>query len=119
MLNPKLTIFILRSNFKFKNIMATRKLTINEFRKIVKQIIKEEMETSDIKTGSTYNASMPMDSEGKKRIDVKVKVLGKDRDDPNMFIVTPLENKRYTVDGRSNEFTKDKHYGILAKYLKA
>ena len=50
--------------------MATKKLTINELRNIVRRVIREEMEAVDVRAGSTYTAKLPTDSTGKNRIEV-------------------------------------------------
>jgi hypothetical protein len=74
----------------------------------------------EITVGGTYTASMPTSSDGKERIDVKVKVLGKDRSDEDKFIVTPLEDKDYTnaASGQQNRFEKGKQYGVETKFIK-
>jgi hypothetical protein len=78
-------------------------------------------EAEDFKVGETYTASMPTSSDGKERIDVKVKFLGKDRSDDNTFIVTPLEDKDYTnpVSKQLNRFLKGRQYNTEAEYLKS
>lgn len=83
--------------------------------------LNEEMKAEDVKVGETYIAQMPTSSEkNPERIDVKVKVLGPDRNSDDEFVIEPLEDKRYTnpVSKQENEFSKGKHYGIEAKYLK-
>ena len=90
-------------------------ITESEYRK---SLVNEEME--DIKVGGTYIASMPISSDRKERIDIKVKILGKDRSNEDEFVVTPLEDKDYTnpVSKQLNRFEKGKHYGVETKYLK-
>ena len=81
---------------------------------------KLQMLNEEITVGGTYTASMPTSSDGKERIDVKVKVLGKDSSGTYDFIVTPLEDKDYTnpASGQQNRFEKGKQYGIETKFLK-
>jgi len=89
-------------------------ITEGQYRKKV-QMLNEE-----ITVGGVHTASMPTSSDGKERIDIKVKVLGKDRSDEDKFVVTPLEDKDYTnpVSGQQNRFEKGKQYGVEAKFLK-
>jgi len=63
---------------------------------------------------------MPISSDNKERIDIKVKVLGKDRNDDDKFIVTPLEDKDYTnpVSNQLNRFEKGKQYGVKTEFIK-
>jgi hypothetical protein len=76
--------------------------------------------TETIEIGKTYTASMPTSSDGKERIDVKVKILGKDKSNEDEFIVTPLEDTDYTnaASGQQNRFEKGKQYGVEAKFIK-
>jgi hypothetical protein len=73
-----------------------------------------------IEIGKTYTASMPTSSDGKERIDVKVKILGKDKSNEDEFIVTPLEDTDYTnaASGQQNRFEKGKQYGVETKFIK-
>jgi hypothetical protein len=73
----------------------------------------------DIKVGEEYVASMPTDSTEKNRIDVKVKFLGPDRNDPDRLIVTPLQDVNYKnpESGQMNRFEKGKQYGIDIQYV--
>jgi hypothetical protein len=84
------------------------------------KITKGKLLNEEITVGGTYTASMPTSSDGKERIDVKVKVLGKDRSDEDKFIVTPLEDKDYTntASGQQNRFEKGKQYGVEAEFIK-
>jgi hypothetical protein len=77
-------------------------------------------EAEDFKVGETYTASMPTDSTGNKRMDVKVKFLGKDRSNDGTLIVTPIQDVKYknSESGQENRFEKDKQYSIEAEYLK-
>jgi hypothetical protein len=81
---------------------------------------KMQMLNEEITVGETYTASMPTSSDGKERMDIKVKVLGVDRNDNNRFIVTPLEDKDYTnpVSKQLNSFEKGKQYGVEAEFIK-
>jgi hypothetical protein len=81
---------------------------------------KIQMLNEAITVGETYTASMPTSSDGKERMDIKVKVLGVDRNDANTFIVTPLEDKDYTnpVSKQLNRFEKGKQYGVEAEFIK-
>jgi hypothetical protein len=81
---------------------------------------KMQMLNEEITVGETYTASMPTSSDGKERMDVKVKVLGVDRNDANKFIVTPLEDKDYTnpASKQLNSFEKGKQYGVEAEFIK-
>ena len=81
---------------------------------------KMQMLNEEITVGETYTASMPTSSDGKERMDIKVKVLGKDRSDEDKFIVTPLEDKDYTnaASGQQNRFEKGKQYGVEAEFIK-
>jgi hypothetical protein len=103
----------------------------NEFRKdnqygiepeYLKLEVNEKVKSlnEEITVGGTYTASMPTSSDGKERIDVKVKVLGKDRSNEDKFIVTPLEDKDYTnaASGQQNRFEKGKQYGVEAEFIK-
>ena len=82
---------------------------------------KIQMLNEAITVGETYTASMPTSSDGKERMDIKVKVLGVDRNDANTFIVTPLEDKDYTnpVSKQLNRFLKGRQYNTEAEYLKS
>ena len=77
-------------------------------------------EAEDFKVGETYTASMPTDSTGNKRMDVKVKFLGKGRSNDGTLIVTPIQDVKYknSESGQENRFEKDKQYSIEAEYLK-
>lgn len=81
---------------------------------------KIQMLNEEITVGETYTASMPTSSDGKERMDVKVKVLGVDRNDANKFIVTPLEDKDYTnpASKQLDSFEKGKQYGVEAEFIK-
>ena len=81
---------------------------------------KIKLLNEEVTVGGTYTASMPTSSDGKERIDVKVKVLGKDRSNEDKFIVTPLEDKDYTnaASGQQNRFEKGKQYGVEAEFIK-
>ena len=81
---------------------------------------KIKLLNEEVTVGGTYTASMPTSSDGKERIDVKVKVLGKDRSNEDEFIVTPLEDTDYTnaASGQQNRFEKGKQYGVEAKFIK-
>jgi hypothetical protein len=85
-----------------------------------KKMIEILNEAEDFKVGETYTASMPTDSTGNKRMDVKVKFLGKDRSNDGTLIVTPIQDVKYknSESGQENRFEKDKQYGIEAEYLK-
>jgi len=87
---------------------------------IIKKEEKVKSLNEEITVGGTYTASMPTSSDGKERIDVKVKVLGKDRSDEDKFIITPLEDKDYTnaASGQQNRFEKGKQYGVEAEFIK-
>jgi len=89
-------------------------ITESQYNQKVKSLNEE------ITVGGTYTASMPTSSDGKERIDVKVKVLGKDRSDEDKFIITPLEDKDYTnaASGQQNRFEKGKQYGVEAEFIK-
>ena len=84
------------------------------------KITKGKLLNEEVTVGGTYTASMPTSSDGKERIDVKVKVLGKDRSNEDKFIVTPLEDKDYTnaASGQQNRFEKGKQYGVEAEFIK-
>ena len=96
------------------------RLTESDLSRIVKRIIKEEMMDNDIKDGGTYTVLMPTDSTGKNRMPVQVKVLGRDRNDPNDIVVTPLQDVDYKnkESGMMNRFEKGKHYITSAQYFK-
>jgi hypothetical protein len=81
---------------------------------------KKKVLNEEITIGGTYTASMPISSDNKERIDIKVKVLGKDRNDDDKFIVTPLEDKDYTnpVSNQLNRFEKGKQYGVKTEFIK-
>jgi hypothetical protein len=81
---------------------------------------KRKALNEEITIGGTYTASMPISSDNKERIDIKVKVLGKDRNDDDEFIVTPLEDKDYTnpVSNQLNRFEKGKQYGVKTEFIK-
>lgn len=81
---------------------------------------KIKLLNEEVTVGGTYTASMPTSSDRKERIDVKVKVLGKDRSNEDKFIVTPLEDKDYInpVSNQQNRFEKGKHYGVEAEFIK-
>ena len=78
-------------------------------------------EAEDFKVGETYTASMPTDSTGNKRMDVKVKFLGKGRSNDGTLIVTPIQDVKYknSESGQEDRFEKDKQYNTEAKYLKS
>ncbi len=80
----------------------------------------EEVEVAEVKVGSTYIAQMPTSNDGKERIDVKVKVLGPDKQHPDHFVIEFLEDKDYVnpVSKGQNRYKKGDHNGIEAKYLK-
>ena len=77
-------------------------------------------EAEDFKVGETYTASMPTDSTGNKRMDVKVKFLGKGRSNDGTLIVTPIQYVKYknSESGQEDRFEKDKQYNTEAEYLK-
>ena len=77
-------------------------------------------EAEDFKVGETYTASMPTDSTGNKRMDVKVKFLGKGRSNDGTLIVTPIQDVKYknSESGQEDRFEKDKQYNTEAEYLK-
>jgi hypothetical protein len=91
--------------------MATTKITLNELRSIVKQIIKEE----EVKPNQTYMCALPLDSAGKNRVYVKVKFLGKSND--GGLVVSPLEEVRFIIDGRSNSFGIGKQYNTTIEFM--
>jgi len=78
-------------------------------------------EAEDFKVGETYTASMPTDSTRNKRMDVKVKFLGKDRSNDGTLIVTPIQDTKYknSESGQEGVFEKDKQYNTEAEYLKS
>ena len=77
-------------------------------------------EAEDFKVGETYTASMPTDSTENKRMDVKVKFLGKGRSNDGTLIVTPIQDVKYKNEsGQENRFEKDKQYNTEAEYLKS
>jgi hypothetical protein len=82
---------------------------------------KRKALNEEITIGGTYTASMPISSRrDAERIDIKVKVLGKDRNDDDEFIVTPLEDKDYTNPESNllNRFEKGKQYGVKTEFIK-
>jgi hypothetical protein len=82
---------------------------------------KRKALNEEITIGGTYTASMPTSSRrDAERIDIKVKVLGKDRNDDDEFIVTPLEDKDYTNPESNllNRFEKGKQYGVKTEFIK-
>jgi len=91
--------------------MATKKISLNELRNIVKQIIKEE----EVKPNQTYMCALPLDSAGKNRVYVKVKFLGKSND--GSLVVSPLEEVRFITDGRSNSFGVGKQYNTSMEFI--
>jgi hypothetical protein len=103
-------------------IVRNKKIgTLKELPNTVKQIIKEEIQTNDVKTGGTYIAQMPTSNDGKQRVDVKVKVLGPYKDyGDDYFTIEVLEDKDYInpVNNQPNSYSKGKHYYTQAKYLK-
>ena len=78
-------------------------------------------DAEDFKVGETYTASMPTDSTGNKRMDVKVKFLGKGRSNDGTLIVTPIQDVKYknSESGQEGVFEKDKQYNTEAEYLKS
>jgi hypothetical protein len=78
-------------------------------------------EAEDFKVGETYTASMPTDSTGNKRMDVKVKFLGKGRSNDGTLVVTPIQDTKYknSESGQEGVFEKDKQYNTEAEYLKS
>jgi hypothetical protein len=91
--------------------MATKKITLNELRSIVKQIIKEE----EVKPNQSYMCALPIDSAGKNRVYVKVKFLGKGND--GGLVVSPLEEVRFITDGRTNSFGTGKQYNTSIEFM--
>ena len=77
-------------------------------------------ENEDLKVGEIYTASMPTDSTGKNRMDIKVKFLGKGRSNDGALIVTPIQDVKYqnSESGQEDVFEKDKQYNTEAEYLK-
>lgn len=91
--------------------MSAKKITLNELRNLVKQILKEE----ELKKNETYMCALPMDSTEKHRIYVKVKFIGTDND--GGLIVSPLEEVRYMVDGKTNSFASGKQYNTSMEFM--
>jgi hypothetical protein len=89
--------------------------------KLKESELNEDLKAEDIKVGGFYVAQMPTSNDGKERVDVKVRVVGPDKSiSPDHFVIEPVEDKRY-INPESkleNEFSKGKHYGIEAKFLK-
>lgn len=96
--------------------MATKKITMNELRNLVRRVISEQVIDSAIEIGGTYTVMMPTDSTGKNKMDVKVKVLGRATNDPTTIVVTPLQDVDYknTESGQMDRFEKGKHYNTEA-----
>jgi len=85
-----------------------------------KKMIAILNENEDLKVGEIYTASMPIDSTGNKRMDVKVKFLGKSRSNDGTLIITPVQDTKYknSESGQEGVFEKDKQYNTEAEYLK-
>jgi len=78
-------------------------------------------EAEDFKVGETYTASMPTDSTGNKRMDIKVKFLGKNKmNGHDNFVVTPIQDVDYknNESGQMNRFEKGKQYNTEAEFIK-
>ena len=99
-------------NFNLKKFLIENKLTTNS------RMLSEEVADKDIQIGAEYTAMLATDTKGG-RTPVKVKVLGRDRNDETKVIVTPLQDVDYknAESGQMNRFTKGSHYGSESKYL--
>ena len=99
-------------NFNLKKFLIENKLTRNS------RMLSEEISDKDIQIGAEYTAMLATDTKGG-RTPVKVKVLGRDRNDETKVIVTPLQDVDYknAESGQMNRFTKGSHYGSESKYL--
>ncbi len=114
--------------------MVTKKITLNELRTLVKQIIKEEQNADEqiIKKygkqiGMTYTASLPAELKGGDvsdtniRIETKVKLLGMENygQDGN-FAVQMLDNYTFTDPANKQRYAykKGERHIVQPKYIK-
>jgi hypothetical protein len=75
----------------------------------------DNQQNTELKKGEIYMCSMPMNNDGKFRIYVKVKFLGKS--DDGSIVISPIEEVRFQVEGKTNSFEKDKHYNSDIKNM--
>ena len=116
--------------------MATTKITLNELRSIVKQIIKEENERLDVpivqkygkEIGKFYTASLPAELKGgdvsdtNVRVDSKVKLLGmQNYGQDNGLLAVEIQNDTFFVDPINKQrygYKKGERHIVQPKYLK-
>ena len=75
----------------------------------------ENNEETELKKEEVYLAALPIDSTEKNRVLIKVKFLGKSKD--GEIIVTPTEEVRFMVDGRTNSFGAGKQFGTSMEFM--
>lgn len=76
----------------------------------------EEVETtSELDKNAEYYCALPISSDGKDRIYVKVKYLGKNKE--GELIVSPVQEVRFINDEKTNSFGAGNHYSTSMQYM--
>ncbi len=114
LLISSINLFLKSKNRFFQLIYKLKIFTIMKHIKRFNENADNQQNT-ELKKGELYMCSMPMNNDGKFRIYVKVKFLGKS--DDGSIVISPVEEVRFQVEGKTNFFKKDNNYNSDIKNM--